>query len=305
MTQTVKIPERYAALGVKHGFDPTDPANLRMIVESEPGHGKTTFLMSMPDVLVLDFDRACEDALSPRASYMHIPSWEHYVGVKAALLDDAKKGNRPYRRIGFDTVDNFMALLDAHLIADINERRPAGKQLHTIYEFGEKGAGYSKMCGALLRELADFDRAGYPYILNTHMRLRITTIGEKQFIERRSSMAPMVMEALIKNTDIKARMSRSLDDVIQTTTKQISLPGGKTKTITSPTGEVKANIRYWLGLMPQKASEQDNDTKRRIPTLEGILEIPLVHGWDVFATAYAKAVENAKSLVALPEKGAL
>jgi hypothetical protein len=48
--------------------------------------------------------------------------------------------------------------------------------------------------------------------------------------------------------------------------------------------------------------ERDDDTKRRVPVLEGIIEIPLRDGWGAFVKAYADAAAKAAAKEEGPTK---
>lgn len=295
--QELKMPERYAKLGARTGFAPPPADRLRMILEAEAGHGKSTFLMSIPKLLVFDFDRACEAAIDSRATYAPIRTWAEYTAIKNQLLADAKTGDRPFTRVGFDTCDAWLRLLDRFLVDPINAARKdkGGNILQSIVEYGESGAGYTKLTGALLRELRDFDDAGYPFILTDHLRVRKTTVGDVVITDRRCSMPPSTMEAIIGLVDVKARISRSLDVVQDMATRTIQA-GGKTITTKIADGKPHIDDKYWLGLMPVDSSDEQNDTKRRIPKLQGITELPLIGGWGAFVAMYDKSCEQALAL---------
>jgi len=294
--QTLKIPERYAKLGVRQGFEPTPPDELRMIIEGEAGHGKTQFLMSMPDVLVFDFDKACQDAIRQKAQYCRILSWNDYLVLKNSLIEDAKAGHRPVKRVAFDTVDLALAMLDRYLIIDINKRRIANDKspLLSITEYGESGAGYTKLKDAMLRELWDFEQAGYPYILLAHMRVDVEIINNKRYVERRSVMPPSVMKALVRAADMKVRIIRSMDNVNLTAKRTLKDSKGGEKVIETPTGKTSVEMQYWLRCMPTDASDETNDTKRRIPYFKGAVKLPLVDGYKAFEASYNAAIVQAR-----------
>jgi hypothetical protein len=50
--------------------------------------------------------------------------------------------------------------------------------------------------------------------------------------------------------------------------------------------------------------ERDDDTKRRVPVLEGIIEIPLRDGWGAFVKAYTEAAAKAAAKEEGPTKAA-
>jgi len=299
LNQSFEIPERYKALGVATGFDPCPPDNLRMIDEAEPGQGKTQFIMSMPGVLMLDFDLAAENTVGQQASRIHIRTWSQYEKVKAMLLDDAAKNKKEWRRVAFDTVDAFLLILDKHLLEPVNEARVRGgrEALTTILAYGEHGAGYTKLSMALVREIYDFWLAGYPYILSCHMQVKTTTIGESRFTERRCVMPPSTMDKLIPMVDVKARMARSMDSKIGIVKKSVPDGKGGTRIVKiKDSANPEVVHRYWMNVMPSSADQTDDDTKRRIPELAGVIEVPLIDGWGAFTKLYKEAVARATAL---------
>lgn len=298
LNQTLKLPDIFRNLGVTRGFEPCPCDELRFMLEALPGQGKTQFIMSMPGVCVLDFDLAGENAIKQSAHRVHIRTWDDFIGIKTALIEDRKSAKSTWQRVGFDTVDSFLRLLDRHLTDEINERRE-GKSflLDTITEFGQGGAGYNKLAMAVLREVLDFQHAGYPWVMNCHMRERRHMVGETQIVERRHKMPPTCMDVLLPLADLKARMYRSMDtENAPKVKKTVALPDGSSKEVEVPDPKATLKTRYWLGVMPQTAEESDNDTKRRIPEMKTLIEIPLVNGYQAFKAEYEKAAKHAAEL---------
>jgi hypothetical protein len=299
--QTIQIPQRYKQIGVRTGFSPTPAELLRMIIEARPGRGKTQFLMSIPDQLVFDFDRACEDAVGQRSTFVPISTWDEYSEVKALLLADTDPATRPFKRIAFDTADRFLTLLDTHLTETINfTRTKYGKPpLNSITEYGDGGSGYAKLTAAFLSELRDFEAAGYPYTLACHMRVRTEKVGDITLQERRCVMPPSTMEALVGMVDLKARMDRTIENSTDLVKEKKNISDGKggVRTLEIETKRTAPETKYWMMCMPSTPSEErDDDTKRRVPTFEGGIEIPLIDGFEAFKTRYNQAVAKAATL---------
>ncbi len=296
--QELKLPDKYAKLGVRQGFEPTPSDSLSFILEAPPGCGKTQFVMSMPDTLVLDFDAACQSAVAQRAHYLTIPHWERYEEVKAFLADDMKAGACPFKRVVLDTADTALKVLDQKMLAPLNVTRKGRGQhaLGSILEWGESGAGYAKLGQAFLRELLSWKMAGFAIGITNHMRTRVEKLGDTLITSRRCAMAPTIMEMMLPHVDIKARMYRSTKTVKEMKTKSVADGKGGQKKVDVATGKSTTAYAYWLGVMPTEQSSADDDTKRRVPHFSGVIQLPLVDGYGAFRHAYEEAVEAAKSI---------
>ena len=287
--QTIEIPDRYKRLGVKIGYAHTPASKLRMIFEGLPGHGKSQFLMSIPDLLVLDADNAANNAVTPRAARVPIRNYGDYEVIRDALIEDKKNGRSAFARVGFDTIDAFLRVLDEHLCDQITTRK-----LNTILEFGEKGAGYAKLGAALIRELRKFDAAGIPWVIASHMLVKRTVLSDNTVLtERRCAMAPTIMRMIFPYADVKARMFREVTREPVVTTKKFTGADGKEKTVeTRDGGKETATVHHWLGLLPDGPKESEEALKRRIPPVklgdDGMITVPLTDGWAVFEAEYEK-----------------
>ena len=303
-TQTVDIPERFKRLGVQRGFNPDDPDSLNLLIEALPGAGKTTFLMGIPDCLVLDFECAANNVIAPRAAYIPVPTWEKYEEIKKELLEysPVKLAGRkpPFKHIGFDTIDQFLYLLDQHLCEEVNAvraQRPDARLLTTIKEYGSEGAGYVKLAEGMLRELHEFLQAGYTLKMAAHMKVRRQVVGDEVIEEKGSLAPPSIMQPLVRMADVKARLYRHIEDKYAVEEKEIVKEDGTRTKVRVTASKPTTVVSHYLGIFPQSAADAaNNDTKRRIPEMKVLISIPLIHGYDAFKKAYLEAVEKAKQL---------
>ena len=298
--QILVLPKNLQGLGASNDFAPTKPEQLRIILEAESGNGKTTFIRSKPNMAILDFEQSCGNTVGGKATYFPIKTWADYEKVRDALIADAAAPKPAFNSVAFDTCDTFMRLIDKHLCDDLNEGRLKAKKplLTTIFEYGADGAGYTKLTSYLLREIDKFASVGYPFVLTCHLRCRTTVYGKGQqsetvVQERRCSMPPSTMESLEKLVDLKGRIYRADDQVTKKVEKAIKVKGRPD--IVTTQNVTKTVTKYFFGLTLGGGGNTERG-KRRIPTFEGVVELPLIGGWDAVSDRYLKACKDASSL---------
>ena len=297
-SQTIEVPARYAGLGVEIGFDPTKFDRLRIILAGLSGSGKTSLVAGDPHTLLLDFDRAANNAFGARAARAPLTTWEEYEKLRDALCEDRKanSANCPWTRVTFDTTDAFMTLLDQHLIVDTNKARVANgnRAIDTMTEFGQEGAGYTKLSAAIRREIATFEQAGFAWTLVCHLKKEIEKIGEDTIVRNRAVLFPSSWTPLASTSDligvIGAESRSRKKQVVQT------LPNGTKRT-------VDAGVEtYYVHTLDIKGVAQANDNvaKRRLLDLEASFDIPPVGGWDVACRGYNEAITALLAKAAVP-----
>jgi hypothetical protein len=284
-TPTSGIPDRWSKIGAHTEFNPRPASRLRMIVEGPPGSGKSTFFASDPSALILDFDKATENVYKRRATAVPISTFAEYAKVKELAEKDAKLGRMEFTRVVFDTADEFMDLIDRHLIESINAKKPDGMKLATIKEFGQSGAGFNRLTSALLRELKDWDQMGYVWSVAAHMTRKIVKIGDQDVQITRCLMPPTTMAALVRNADIGAYISPV---VIKGKEVQEVTLGNGTK-VSKPVTTAREACKLVI-----QNDETLPDSKRRLYNLVCEIELPPVDGLAAFAKVYDAAVQELK-----------
>jgi len=278
--QTLVIPDRYAKMGVRQGFQPTPPDRLRMAIGGLYGKGKSTFVASIPGALILDFDCASNNVYSSRAFHVQVTSWETYETIKAQVFADKLKGDCPFTRVVFDPLDAFlMPLVDLHVL-DVRRKQSKSDNasifnVTTITEYGQEGMGYRILRAELIKELRSWFNAGFPWVITYQMK------ATKEAEARYPLMAPSALGLVLGEADLTGYVHSKPVLVTYTETKRIN----PTKVIEIP--RQKTEIRFLLDILPENAL---TDEKRRILGLNESIPLPPVDGWASFVEKYEAAI---------------
>ena len=274
------IPADWAKLGVQSGYNPKSAEDLNLYIVGPPGEGKTTFESSVPDNMILDFDKAAESVVGTRAMRVPIQSYEHYMQVTQKLIDEGKAGKHVVHRISIDTTDEWIGMI-------IN-RLQEEKSVEDITDYGSQGRGWSmivKRCWSRVREL---EEAGYVWTCTGHMITKTETnpVTHKQRTVVRDAAFPTFTANIVRNSDFKLTIY-CINKEIEKKTKK-TLPGGQV--IEVPCG-TEMTSKYYLDSYTTAEREGKG---RNAPGMNRKFEIPLYNAWDIFKKNYDVAIENAK-----------
>jgi len=292
MTQTRAepntLPPAYAKLGATTGFCPPSPEDCRIVVASPGGDGKSTFAMSIPDAIVLDFDRGTHSIAQARATRMVIgegPSgrvdpYDHYQRIMTRLCEDGEKGKSPFRRVVIDTADTWTDLLGQHLAEE--------KKVESVGEYGQKGAGWSLLRERCKLDIQGLQAAGYSWMVLCHITEKNVTLGKEEHTVMRPSVFPSCYDMIRNLADIEAVIRCERRTVEKTEQRTFNI-GGKSVTRDVPTGESETLHKYIM----QLESDDLRRAKRRLVGLGGELVVPAIDAWSsTFRPFYVKAVSD-------------
>jgi hypothetical protein len=297
MTDSVKttpgeipLPKEYVALGLRTGYNPRPVEDARIYLTGLAGEGKSTFISSIPDAWLIDFEGGAEGIPGRRGSYFDIrdiakktgkDTFTVYRSVLEKLLADGKAGRRPCKRVILDTHDGWVEMEGRHLLA---EKSTPTKVYEDIGELGMKGHGHSLLQGRCRRILGDLEDAGYTWAVVGHLTYTVETdpITYKESTKIRPVLSkgyvgPVVRMAELHVTIYSSTRMEKVDRVI----------GGKT--IRNATE--KQVTRYHLFTRPTEAKTMEGK-RRGVPNLPGKMEVPMVGGWEVLKKAYNEAVDE-------------
>jgi len=276
------VPSDWAAFGAKSGYDPKPAEALRLMVVGPSGEGKTTFEASIPDNLILDGDDGANAVPGSRAVRVHVRDYDNLKATVDKLVADSKAGKRHWRRVSWDTIDEFIGMIKHQLEKE--------KGCEDITEFGSQGHGYNLILERYWSFVLDLEQAGYTWAILGHMKTKteVDPATRKEVTKIRESVYPSVAKKILTKADFKLTIY-CLPQTIQLVKKQ-KLPGGQT--IEVPAGSETRRV-YYADTM---TTEVRDNKARGVPGMDRKFEVPLVGGWDVFATKYNAAVKEARKL---------
>ena len=274
-----KIPGDWAKLGVRTGYNPKSAEDLNLYIVGPSGEGKTTFESSIPDTMILDFDKSAESVVGTRAMRVPIGNYEHYMEITQKLIDEGKAGKHVAHRISFATTDEWVGLIKLQLQIE--------KGVSDITEFGQKGHGWGMIrerCWSRLREL---EAAGYVWTCVGHMTTKTETspVDRKERTVIRDSVFPTMSAQIVNSSDFKI--------TIYYVTKTVKEPVEKKLTsgqIIKQTKESIVPVYYLTSL----TTEGRQGKGRVAPGMIRKFEIPAINAWDIFKKNYDVAIATAK-----------
>ena len=274
------IPADWAKLGVVTGYNPKSAEDLNLYSVGPPGEGKTTFNSSIPDNLILDFDKSAESIIGTRAMRVPIQSYEQYIQITQKLIDEGKAGKHVVHRVSIDTTDEWIGM--------IVNRLQSEKGVDDITEFGAQGHGWAMIrerCWSKLREL---EQAGFVWSCVGHMITKTETnpVTHKERTVIRDAVFPSFAAKIVRSSDFKLTIY-CINKEIEKKEERI-LPGGQR--ITVPCG-TEMTSKYYLDSYTTAEREGKG---RAAPGMIRKFEIPHINAWDVFVKNYNVAIENAK-----------
>lgn len=274
------IPADWAKLGVQTGYNPKPAEDLNLYIVGPSGEGKTTFDSSIPDNMILDFDKSAESIIGTRAMRVPIRSYEQYMQITQKLIDEGKAGKHVVHRISVDTTDEWIGMIVGRLQQE--------KGVTDITEFGAQGHGWAMIrerCWSRLREL---EEAGFVWSCVGHMITKTETnpVTHKERTVIRDAAFPSFAAKVVRSSDFKLTIY-CINKEIESKEERI-LPGGQK--ITVPCG-TKMTSKYYLDSYTTAEREGKG---RAAPGMIRKFEIPHIGAWDVFVKNYNTAIEAAK-----------
>ncbi|KKK54800.1 hypothetical protein LCGC14_3081050, partial [marine sediment metagenome] len=274
------IPADWAKLGVQTGYNPKSVEDLNLYIVGPSGEGKTTFESSIPDNMILDFDKAAESIVGTRSMRVPIRSYEHYMQITQKLIDEGKAGKHVVHRVSIDTTDEWIGMIVNQLQLE--------KNVEDITDYGSQGRGWSMIVNRCWSRLRELEEAGFVWSCIGHMITKTETnpVTHKQRTVIRDAAFPTFTAKIVRSSDFKLTIyciNKEIEKKIKKT-----LPGGQV--IEVPCG-TEMTSKYYLDSYTTAEREGKG---RAAPGMNRKFEIPLINAWDVFVKNYNVAVESAK-----------
>jgi len=274
------IPADWAKLGVQTGYNPKPAEDLNLYIVGPSGEGKTTFESSIPDTLILDFDKSAESVVGTRAMRVPIQNYEHYMEITQKLIDEGKAGKHIVHRVSVDTTDEWVGMIKLQLQIE--------KGVPDITEFGGMGHGWAMIRERCWSRLREIEAAGFVWSCVGHMTTKTETspVDYKERTVIRDSVFPTMSAQVVNSSDFKLTIY-CINREVEKKEERI-LPGGQK--ITVPCGK-KMESKYFL----DSYTTAERQGKGRVaPGMIRKFEIPAINAWDIFKKNYNVAVEAAK-----------
>ncbi|MCK5016515.1 MAG: AAA family ATPase [Candidatus Peribacteraceae bacterium] len=275
-----KVPTDWAALGATTGYCPKLAEDLNIDVVGPSGEGKTTFISSIPNQIILDFDKGAEGIPGTKAVRIPILNYEHYIQVTDKLIAEGKANKRAFHRVSFDTTDEWVGMI-------IN-RLQEEKGVNDITEHGSQGHGWAMIRERCFSKLRELQEAGYIWSCLGHMITKTETnpVTHKERTVIRDAVFPSMSAKIVRSSDYKITIYCKNKTVEKKEKRKTA--GGQI--IEVPVGSEVIST-YYADIFTTVEREGKG---RGAPGMEKKFEIPLVNGWDVFKQKYNVAVEAAK-----------
>jgi hypothetical protein len=278
--QVPAVPADYAAMGVKSGYAAKKAEDLKFYIKGPSGEGKSTFLASIPDTLILDVEETIENIPNKRANYLVITSYEQLDAIIKKLVADGLAGKRQWRRVGIDTTDEVGALIARQIAKE--------KGIEDIGDYKSEGAGYGLIYTRLMMMIRQLEDAGYTWAITGHITERdiINPATKQKTTALRAASYPTLVRQLLNRADFDVTIYSIVSEEAEV--KKVNVPG--VGVIDQP-GPAKRVERYYLDC----ASIAGQQGKKRGVSGENMktkFELPAVGGWDVFVNEYNIAIKK-------------
>lgn len=281
------LPDKYAKLGVTRGYDPYPPEKLRMFIVGPSGGGKTTFMSGCPRNLILDFEGGAPGVINQTSHRVHIPDYDTLMKVLGVLKEDAKVKDRPFDRVTFDTIDQFVELMNPILAAE--KSKTTRWEGDDITEFGTEGSGWAILKNGVWNIITGLQRLGYTWAVIGHITTEDRTIGGKSVRVPRPVLFPSFARLISRNSEVFSCIY-SQPETVQGT-RMVKAGGRDVQVATSETV-----IKVYMDATTT-ASENNTGTGklRGVPIMTERLELPDPStgacGWEIFTKTYLDAVD--------------
>lgn len=196
-TLTLQRPGRepaFKTLGLVKGFHPTSLERSIILLIGPTGSGKSTVIASMgPRTCILDFDHAYGNIPCSHATRMTpgriidtetgsekiCDPWEHWLAMMEWLKTEGRKF---YDTVVFDTVDQWVRLMEAGMAQAVNRRYAKittgtpKEPIQSIVDLGK--GGYKKLVDQLVLDWNSLRNSGYGLVFTGHLERRRIVFSE-------------------------------------------------------------------------------------------------------------------------------
>ena len=273
------VPADWSSLGVVSGYDPKLAEALRLYALGPYNEGKTTFIASIPNNIIFDFEDGANAIVGANSVRVHIRDYHHFEQMIKKLVEDAKANKRHWKRVSFDSVEEYIDLIKHQLEVE--------KNVEDITDYGSKGHGYNLILQRAWSSIMDLEQAGYTWAIVGHQKIKteMNPATKKEEAKIREAVYPGVAAKIKNKSDFQLTIYR-----LPKTVKIKKRMKTETGQIIERDEEQTTNIYYASTF----TSDRGDGKSRGVPMMDTKFEVPLVGGWGVFKEKYNAAVEAAR-----------
>lgn len=292
------IPKDLAGIdGLEVGFHPPTENECRLLITGSPGSGKSTFGNSNPNLLMVDVECGGRTVADPRAMRFSIPvttdpaqADKAYLAFVDKLIARKTKGATDIRMVGFDSADELITLFQRALC--LRETDPEALARGIVMEIGDIGGGHGKGY-AVVREtiaamLDKLHSAGLGWLMIAHTATKTIIINKEEVQIASLAVSDTYKSMLLRKCEHFLFVESGVEIVTPPVVRRVV----KGQTIEKPQPPEARPCRYlktapggiWRGT-------EATELKVRVP-LPDRIKLPQLGGYEVFASAYLRAVEQ-------------
>jgi hypothetical protein len=283
--QVPQIPPDWASLGAVSGYNPPTPEKLRLLIDGPEGEGKSTFVASMPNNLILDFEGGAGGVVGPRSTRIKVNGFDHYMQITDKLIAESKGGNPFFKRFTFDTADRWSEMIARQVAKENN--------VPDIADYGAKGAGYRVLKNRAWYRVQGLEDAGYGWAIVGHLTEKTITDPtnrSREITVPRLALFDSLRSPLSQGCDFHATVYNLTTEVPKMVSQVV--PGVKDPIQVQVGSEISST--YWFSCVSVGGKQ---GKARGVPSMEAKFQLPLMGGWDLFVQKYNEAVIKAKGKV--------
>lgn len=297
--ETVKpntLPNAYSSLGVRQQFEPVHPDKMRMLLLGASGSGKTTFLASMENNIILDFENGSREVINPKAHRVWVRTYEDYKKILNQLVGDAQSKKPYFTRISIDSGDAW--LTDVSRAMALEKSDPSRNiKYETMADFGSKGKGWSILYNRLLFDLDTLYSLGYSWAVTSHIiEKEITKTVQTPKGPRDQTVIvkrPILPRGIIGPIEGKTELTCCIENHsgFKSGTETKTITGGKTVVVPTPESFVQEHI---LRIEREGIREEG---KHRLTGLAGEVNLPVTDGYKAFVSYWKTALAKLEKTI--------
>jgi len=244
--------------------------------------------------LILDFEKGAwgiPDKFQKAHRVTLLNNHEVLDKVVEQLIKDAPKRNRPYDHVVFDTIDAFAEMSAKELARRMWNTPGSTWRGDDIRQWGQKGAGYSRLTNHCWASIQALETAGYTWTAVGHIKEETVHVNGKDITVTRPVLFNMLSSILSRNADVVS--------MIEATTVQVP----RYKTIQGSGKKIEVGVEE-VKRIQFNAAVQEVGIGSGTGKLRGVANLDMTFllpdftegctGWEKFVAEYNGATEKVR-----------